>query len=113
MIFSNGDAQVGLMIINWGRRDILLRGLHSGDEISADEVINEMLSELPDQEIRATVWWEDEKQFCLYDLEQLFDAVGVEDDDGYRLALNENPRDPADVIVRTTRAHSPTKDPWA
>lgn len=102
MRFSNGDAQVGLLIVNWDAKEILLRGLHPGDEISADEIVATMLSELPNQEIRATVWWEDEEQFCLYELETLFAEVGVEDDEGYALALNEAPRDTADQIVRAT-----------
>jgi len=80
--FSNSDAHVGLLIIDWEKRDVQVRGMHPGNEVSADEVLTALRQ--PGKETYAVVYWTAESvgsdlgQLELYDEDQLLSAVGVE-----------------------------------
>jgi hypothetical protein len=81
--FSNGDAHVGLLIIDWEKRDVEVRGMHPGNEVTVDEVLT-ALRTAEEKEVHALVYWSPEAvgsdlgQLCLYDEDTLLSEVGVE-----------------------------------
>ena len=84
--FSNSDAHVGLLIIDWEKRSVEVRGMSPGNEVSANEVLEALQN--PEVEhgntVYAVVYWcaesvgSDLGQLELYDEDQLLSAVGVE-----------------------------------
>lgn len=77
--FSNSDAHVGLLVVDWEKRSLELRGMHPDNEVSADDVLTALRDSAEGTEVQAVVYWIDQAQLCLYDEALLLAEVGVEE----------------------------------